>query len=189
MIFRRGIVLKVLGVCAALFAACTGAQAAYARSLDDKEKAALGATIDDFDTAMRGKVYDRVAATVPPKVLSAVGTKIGADAEKMRSIMAEFLKEMMSKVAIESFAMDRAGMELKELGTGTPYALIPTQTVVSLGEKGRFLEKTYTLGLLDDGKWYLVRIGDISQLTILKEVYPEFTSVEFPKGSMEVLKK
>ena len=42
-----------------------------------------------------------------------------------------------------------------------------------------------TLGRVDGDTWYLVRTEDGQQVQMLKEIYPEFADVEFPKGAME----
>ena len=162
---------------------------AEARSLDDKEKTALSATIAEFDAAMRASNFNRVVATVPPKVVTAIASKANVDVEKLRVMMVDLMKNMLKSVKIESFSMDTKGMEYKETPTGTPYALVPTETVVAAGDQGRFKQKSQTLALIDEGKWYLVRMSDLQQLVVVREVYPEFMNVEFPQGSMEVLKQ
>ncbi len=172
--------------CVVIAAVYSGAEA---RSLDDKERTALASTVSEFDAAMRENNFDRIIATVPPKVMNAIAGKAGIDAEKMRSMMSEMMKAMMKDVKIEQFSMDVSKADLKELASGAPYALIPTETVISAGEMGRVKQKSHTLALLDDGKWYLVRVSELQQLVIVREVYPEFTNVEFPQGSMEVLKQ
>lgn len=193
MILRRCIprwlAILCLGLGVSLVAACNGGAPALARTIEDKEKVALAATVAEFDTAMRNKMYDRIAATVPPKVVNSIAKKAGADPAQVRVMLADLMKKMMAAVKIESFSMDLPGTQFKELGNGLPYALIPTNTIISMGDKGRFAEKTFTLALLDGSKWYLVRTGDVAQLVVVREVYPEFTSVEFPQSSMEVLKQ
>ncbi len=173
---------------AAAFAAASGAPA-DARSLDDKEKAALTATVTEFDAAMRKNDYERIVDTVPPKVINSISAKAGLDPAKLRTTMVGLMKTLTEQVKIESFGMDIAKADYKELKSGAPYALIPTETVIAAGDKGRIQQKSHTLALLDEGKWYLVRVSDMQQLMIVREVYPEFTGVEFPQGSMEVLKQ
>ncbi len=172
--------------CMVMALASSGADA---RSLEDKEKAALAATVSQFDAAMRDNNFERIIATVPPKVMNSIAGKAGIDVLKMRSMMSEMMKTMMKDVKIEQFSMDVGKADFKELSSGTPYALIPTETVISAGEMGKVKQKSHTLALLDDNTWYLVRVSELQQLVIVREVYPEFTNVEFPQGSMEVLKQ
>jgi hypothetical protein len=52
---------------------------------------------------------------------------------------------------------------------------------------GRMRAKSETLALLDEGQWYLVRVNDLQQVAILRQVYPEFAAVEFSGGTMEAV--
>lgn len=188
--FIRRILSRFLPVLALCLACVLAAAApAVARSLDDKEKAALSATVTEFDAAMRKNDFSRIVDTVPPKVLNTIAAKASLDPAKLRTTMIDMMKSLTDQVKIESFGMDIAKAEYKELKSGAPYALIPTETVIAAGDKGRIQQKSHTLALLDDGKWYLVRVSDLQQLMMVREVYPEFTGVEFPQGSMEVLKQ
>jgi hypothetical protein len=179
-----------LGACVlavALSGALLDPRDAAARALDDKERASLATTVSEFDAAMRDERFDRVLETVPPRVLASIAEKAGVSAEKMAPMMVEFIKQLTATVKIESFSMDLAHADYRELPAGEPYALIPTNTVIDLGAKGRMRERSFTVALIDGGKWYLVRVNDAAQLTIMREVYPEFTGVEIPRGSMEVM--
>ena len=181
--------LRTKAVAAAVVAALLSSPVARARPLDTKEKVALAATVQEFDTAMRGDDYERIIQTVPPKVISSIAKKAGTTVEELNHLMVEQMKTVLKDAKIKSFAMDPESAEYKELSSGAPYALIPTTTVIALPDNKRFKEKSHTLALLDDGKWFLLRVSDASQLLIMREVYPEFSGVEFPSGSMEVLNK
>lgn len=165
------------------------AGAALARAPADKEKAELQAAVATFSTAMTQRDYERLVDTVPPRILDALATKSGLDRDKIRSSMVDLFRMLESEAKVEEFTFDVKAIEYKELKNGTPYALVPTRTVINFASKGRMAQKSNTLALLDDGVWRLVRIDEISQLMLLREVFPEFTSVEFPQGSMEALDK
>lgn len=182
-------VRAVIGSVSLLFAAAMTADACLASSLEETEKAALAATVADFNAAMIEPRYERLVDTIPPRMLAWIAKQGGATVEQIRPAMVELMKTLLASVKIESFSMALDRAEHRELPSGTPYALIPTTTVLDLGDKGRFEEKSYTVALLDEGKWYLVRVGDAQQLVIMREVYPEFTGIEIPRGSMEALKK
>lgn len=177
----------LMAALAAMFALSGGVEA---RALDDKEKAALKTTIDDFQTALKRSDMPRVVDTIPPKILAAIGKDNKLDANKVREATIEAMTAVMKENKIESFSIDFDKAEYRELKSGEPYALLPTTTVVALGgDKGRVQQKTHTLAMMDEGKWYLISIGDTPQLLMLRDVYPDFSGVEFPNGSMEVLKK
>jgi hypothetical protein len=160
---------------------------ASARSLEDKEKAALATTVAEFDAAMKANNFERIIQTVPPKVINSIATKAGIKVEQLMPMMTAIMKGAMEKVKLESFGMDLAKAEYKETANGTPYVLIPTTTVMSAPEIGKIQQKSHSLGIIDEGKWYLIRVSEAQQIIILREVYPEFTGVEFPSGSTEAL--
>ena len=160
----------------------------FARSLEDKEKAALAQTVSDFDEAMRNNNFERIVQTIPPKVLSHIAGKAGVSADEVSKAMVSLMAQMLAETKIESFGMDLAAAEYKEQSDGVPYALIPTTTVLSAEAVGRVKSQSHTLGLLDDGKWYLVRVSDAAQVAIVREVYPGFATTDFPAGSMETIK-
>jgi hypothetical protein len=162
--------------------------AASARSLNDREKAALAATVKSFEVAMREYNFARVVQTLPPRFLAALARRFGVSPDDIVAAMTKSMKQTLeSGVAkIESFGFDLGPALYKEAPNGTPYVLIPTQTVVSVSGR-RVREKGHTVALLDEGQWYLLRIEGALQLQILREVYPEFGSVEIPSGSTEIL--
>ena len=162
---------------------------AEARSLEDTEKAALSQTVSEFDAGMRNQNYERVIATVPPRVIAAIAKKAGIGVEELAPAMVQVMKSALAAVKVESFSMAMMSAQYKELSNGTPYVLIPTETVIDAGDKGRISEKTHSLALQDDGKWYILRVNDVGNLMILRDVYPDFAGVELPSGSMEMLKK
>jgi hypothetical protein len=160
------------------------ASAAWARPLTDEEKAALAVTVESFNAAMREGNHARVAQTVPPKVLAAIARRANMTPEAVVAAMVKAMQPLQS--SIESFGMDLGTAIYRELASGTPYLLIPTQTTMAVAGK-RVRVGAHTLALLDEGKWYLLRVNNVPQVEILRKVYPEFTGVEFPSGSTEML--
>jgi len=164
------------------------ASAAWTRPLSDQEKAALAATVENYDAAVREGNYAHMTQTIPPKVIAAIARRAGTSPDQ---VVAEMIKETQQTlqrgdVKIESYGFDLGRAEHKELSINAPYVLIPTQAIFAVGGR-RFREKSLTLALLDDGQWYLLRMNDARQLQILREAYPEFAGVEFPRGSTEIL--
>ena len=161
--------------------------AASARPLDDQERAALAATVASFGAAMREDNFARVTETVPPKVIGAIARRAGTTPDRIVALMIKAMQTLQrGDTKIVSFGMDLASADHKELASGGPYVLIPTETIVAAGGQ-RFRERSHTLALLDEGKWFLLRISNARQIEILREVYPEFARVEFPSGSTEAL--
>jgi hypothetical protein len=175
--------LAIAGVLALVLLPC----AALARPLSHQESTALAAAVESFGAAMREGNFTRVAQTVPPKIVGAIARRAGTTPDRIVASMIEAMQTLHGgDTRIESFGMDLVAASHKELASGEPYVLIPTQTTIALGGQ-RFRERSYTLALLDAGKWFLLRINNARQIEILREVYPEFTSVEFPSGATETL--
>jgi hypothetical protein len=171
-------------VLAVAFALVLVASAAWARPLTAREKAALAATVTSFDAATRDGNYARAVQTLPPKVLAAIARRAKMTPE---AVVAAMIKSMQSaQGSIESFGMDVGSTIRRELASGTPYLLIPTQTTMAVAGK-RVRIGSHTLALLDEGKWYLLQVNHGPRVQILREVYPEFAGVVFPSGSTEML--
>jgi hypothetical protein len=157
-----------------------------AQALDAAQQAALAARIESFDAAMRSNDMAGVLGVVPPKMFEKIAAASNLTTDQLVAATQEQLNEAMKNVTLVSFGMDLEAAQFAALADGSPYALIPTETVMDLGEAGgKYRATSHTLGLLDDETWYLVRVEDPQQLALLKEVYPGFADVEFPTGSME----
>ncbi|CAN7623131.1 hypothetical protein ASC89_15425 [Devosia sp. Root413D1] len=158
----------------------------FAAEFTDEQLEGLAARIESFDAAMKASDMSQVMDVVPPKVLDKIAANFNVTTEQLIEATQQQMDQVMKDVEIVSFAMDLEAAEYFETADGTPYALIPTETVMDLGEAGGKVKATSsTLGLFDEETWYLVRVEDAQQVAILKEVYPAFVDVEFPTGSME----
>jgi hypothetical protein len=158
--------------------------AAMAREFTDTEKQGLAETIKGFDEAMGGGDFERIVATIPPKVLQSMADKFKLPIDQLRTSVIEQSKEALKTVTIVSYAMDLDHAEYKETADGTPYVLVPTETVMEVG-KDKLRATAQTLAIFDEGQWYLVRVSEKAQVDIFKAVYPSFTDVEFPEGKLE----
>jgi hypothetical protein len=170
----------------ALLLACCAA-VGQARPLTDAEKQGLADTVKAFDAAMRGQALETVAKTIPPRVKEALAKRANITVDQLNASVVAQMKATLAKVKIESFGMDLAKAQYRELSNGEPYALIPTETLMDTGS-GKIMARSDTLALLDSGVWYLLRVNEPRQLAILREVYPEFTAVQFSGGTMEAVK-
>ena len=157
-----------------------------AREVTEDEKAALGEAIAGFDAAMRANDMVRIMGTIPPRMLDAMAAQFSLTVEDLRAAMAQQMQEAMQNVLLVSFGMDFAGTTYAELADGMPYALIPTETVMEVPGTGKIKAVSETLGLIDEGSWYLLRV-EASQLPLLIQVYPGFADVQFSPGTMEAV--
>jgi hypothetical protein len=175
-------------VCALALCVLVGAGTAGARDLTEAESASLAQTVSGFDAAMRASDYAGVVKIMPPRILEHIAKGAGVEVDVLRKIVIEQMGKALAAVKLVSFGMDIAKAEHRELADGTPYVLIPTEVVMDAGE-GKTVARAHTLALIDADVWYLLRVSDQQQLTILRQVYPEYAGVEFPSGSVEALKE
>jgi hypothetical protein len=184
----RARALRTLGMPLLALAMWAGFGAAsIARDLSGGEVASLKSAVTRFDAAMRGSDYEVVVDTIPPRVLAHIAEQSGMDRGALRTLVIATMKQALATVKLVSFSMDTGKLDQKQLGDGTPYALIPTVTVMDAGT-GKISVKSDTLALIDGGAWYLLRVSEAQQIAILRKVYPEFAGVEFPSGSVEAMK-
>lgn len=161
--------------------------AASARDLSSAELSSLKETVTRFDAAMHGNNYEVVVDTIPPRVLGHIAEQSGLERDKLRTFVIATMKQTLAAVKLVSFGMDTGKLDQKQLVDGTPFALIPTHTVMDAGN-GKISVNSHTLALIDDGTWYLLRVSEAQQIEILRKVYPEFAGVAFPTGSVEAMK-
>ena len=161
---------------------------ALARDLTGAERSALSVRIDTFAEAMRAKEIGEVISVTPPRIIAHIAKQAGVDPAELRKMVVKQTEEVMKDVTFEKMSMRIDQAEYKTTPDGEPYALIPTSFVMDAGDAGKFETNSHTLALLDAGKWYLIRVNDAGQLAILRQVYPGFVGIEFPKGTMKAIK-
>ncbi|TPN89853.1 hypothetical protein FJ987_05445 [Mesorhizobium sp. CU2] len=171
-------------------AAFVAVGAGWARTPTDIEKQALSATVEEFKAAFGANDMGHVFGMTSPKILDYIATSSGLTIDQLQTQMQAAWADVQKRVTVESFRMDLAAVRYLEREDGTPYAFLPTETVMSVdkdGHKQRFVAHSQTLALLEGSQWYLVRVDEPKQLTIVRKIYPEFEKVEFPQGTMEAL--
>lgn len=162
------------------------APSAIARELTEAERTGLAAAIAEFDAAMREKNIAKIIAVVPPKVFERLAADNGLETKVLIETMIAQTEQVMATAKFLSFGMDLENTTYKETPDGTPYALIPTETVMDFGESGGKIEaRSQTFAMLDAGTWYLVRTDDAGMLAILREIYPSYAAEQFPVGTTE----
>ena len=175
---------RLLGLVVVLL---VGLSPALARTVTEAEAQALGDRISSFDAAMTARDFDTIIGVIPPPVLAHIAGKANVPADELVVALAAQMDEIFADVDLISFGMDLEAAEHRELGDGTPYVLIPTNTVMEAEGIGRMKVESFTLGMLDAGTWYLVRTSDAAMVGVLREVYPQFTGVAFPAETITAL--
>ncbi|WP_162484788.1 MULTISPECIES: hypothetical protein [Rhizobium] len=160
---------------------------ALSRDLSPSEQDKLHTQIERFSAALNAQDFETVGRTVPPKIFEFIAQDAGVSVGQLRSALTTQMQMALAAVKITEFTMDTQAISLEQTSDGTPYALIPTKTVMETG--GQTIEaKSHTLALIDGTGWYLLRVSDQQQVTILRKVYPSFAEVEFPEDSMQQVK-
>jgi hypothetical protein len=162
---------------------------AWARPLTDAETAALADTVAEFDAAMRDGDYAAIIEVLPPRMLEHIAKEANVPVEELLGALKGQMDEVFASVELISFGMDVEAAEEHELADGSPYALLPTTTVMEGEGLGRVQVDSKTLGLLDGADWYLVRVSDAAMVGVLRQVYPAFTGVEFPAETMTAVEE
>lgn len=170
-----------------LFLLVAIAHPALSRDLSPAEQDSLRTRIERFSTALNAQDFELVGTTVPPKIFEFIARDAGVSVEQLRGALTTQMQMALAAVKITEFTMDTQAITLAQTPDGTPYALVPTKTVMETG--GQTIEaKSHTLALMDGADWYLLRLSDQQQVTILRKVYPSFAEVEFPDDSMQPVK-
>ena len=158
---------------------------AVARDVTAEEREALATTVARFDEATKAMDMTTIIGLLPPTMLNTMATEFGLEVDALSAAMVEQSAAAMEAVTLVSFGMDVAGASFEEAPDGMPYVLIPTETVMELGET-RIRATSDTLALLEDGAWYLLRV-DPAQLELLKKAYPNLADVTLDPGGMEAV--
>ena len=176
-IFAR--LVTVLALAAAL------AGPANAAELTADQQAGLEARVASFDTAMRVSDMAGILGVIPPAVLDQIASDHNVTTEALIASAQEQIDEALKSITLESFSMDLAAAEAADLADGSTYVMIPTETVMVLGEATKMRSASQTLALMDGGTWYLMSVDDPAQIDVLRKVYPAFDDVEFAAPTME----
>ena len=169
-----------------LLAATVAAAPAAAREITETDREAVAALALQVDAAMESGDMMAAMDVAPPALLDAMAEAAGLSPEEARAAMEEAVEEAMAEVEIVSSEIRLDEAVAGETPTGRPYLLAPSETVMQVGED-TLRSESVTLALEDEGDWYLVRIYDIDRIAVVREAYPDFAGVEFPRGRMSVV--
>jgi hypothetical protein len=163
---------------------------ALGREISDAERAALKTAVSEFTAAIReGNFKRQISGSLPSRLTGLLAKKGGITAAALQEQMIAILEKNKQTAGIESFVIDIGNAEFAALPSGEPYALIPTTTKIVIGKSRTILAKAKTLALLENGKWYLVRVSDAGLAALFREAYPEFAQVSLPEGTTEIVEK
>ncbi len=159
---------------------------ALAQEVTARDREQIEARIDILEQALAGGDFATSLDVTPPALRAALARRFGISEADLRTAMAEAMGPIMAEVTFVSYEMDVSGAAIHTTPTGgRTYLLIPTTTVMDVKDAGRLRVRSDTLALDEAGEWYLVRVQEPAQMSILRETYPEFADVEFAPGVTE----
>ena len=160
---------------------------AAASQITASQKDELAERVTAFDTAIRANDVAKILQVTPPRIYDFLSEQAGMPVEELQKLVVEQMSEVMKDVEVRELAMDISNAKYLTTPDGTDYALVPSHFVMSMPEIGVIETNSHTLALRDNDQWYLLRIDNPQQLLIMKQVYPSFKNVEFPRGSVKTV--
>lgn len=166
---------------------CAGT-AASAQDLTAEDRAAIAGVAAELEADVRAGDFAGTLDVIPPAMLTATLERFGVTEDELRQTLDAQMKDVLETVTFQTFsiAVDDA-VPAKTPGVGRRYALIPTETVVTVEGAGGMRSHNQTLAVEEQGKWYLIRIDDQGTIDMLRAVYPDFATIEFQPGTTEAL--
>lgn len=168
------------------FAIALATSSAHGQDLSPEDRGAIESAVNDFGAAMNDGDHAAVADAIPPKILAHIADSAGVSTEAVIAALMAEMEKLSAQDVLEDYAIDSDNLTVGLLEDDTPYALLPTRTIVSVDGQ-RVQVSSQTLALQDGDDWYLVRVSDPQQVAILRDVYPGFSEIEFPPASIEQL--
>jgi hypothetical protein len=165
-----------------LLAACA---APY--SLPAEDRTAIAERIASFKQAFISNDTTQIINVIPPRMITAIAANGGVPEADLRREMAKATKRVSQQIEAISFDMTMDNATFLTTPSGRPYGLIPTRTVIKSPMGQTLQSNNNTLTIEDGGEWHLIRIDEQRQIDLLRNVYPEFEGVSFPKGTTKVV--
>ena len=142
-------------------------------------EASLKVRLDEFESIFESGKISKLFDFTPPKVLSSILGGSNVTRDQLDSQIDQVWEMTMQTVEINAFDIDRTARDVEFLTSGRPYKILPTSVAMKIkGNGSEIISKSETLALIEDGKWYIVRLDEPSQVKIFMETYPEFDSVD-----------
>lgn len=160
--------------------------AAPALAFDDTDSAAITETFDTLLSDLDTGNYEGVFDVMPPAFLENLAQQSGMTADQLKEAGIQQMEQSMGQVEIEEASYDMAAAETGTSDTGRDYAMIPTTTVMKVGEQ-RMEATGGTLALEDGDQWYLVRLETPAHMQLVGQVYPDLANLTAPPSEMKQL--
>jgi hypothetical protein len=165
---------------AGLMLALAIAPAAEATPLSPQQEAALAQRIDSFEAALKATDMAAAIAVVPPEVVEHIAAKHNATVAEVIAAGQAQLERTFGQAKLLAVELAYEPERLVSLGEGLAFVTLPTRLKVDLGSNGGIVTATSeTLGLFDEGTWYLVSLDNAEQVGVLRQLYPALAEIDF----------
>jgi len=179
--------LREIALAAWLLVGSIGLQA-HAQQIAPADRAVIESRIAAFDAAMKAGRIEQSIDFIPLRLLRVMAQKVGLPEAQLKAMVAAQAAAAVDGMIFLSFGMDLPAAKVATTpDKSRTYMLIPTQSVIAIPNAGKMQSKTSTLALKDEGQWFLIRIDNAQQVTLLRSAYPEFSGVDFPSGSTAIV--
>ncbi len=170
----------------ALLALALSVSAVQAEEMSAEASEAMTARVGAFEETLAAGDMGAIFDFMPPKVLAMLATQAGISEDQLIEASKAQIAAAMESVTIDSYVMDLDAATYQMTPDGSRgYALIPTETMMSVEGVGKMKATSQTLSFEDEGEWYVARVDDPGQAQLLATAYPEFAGIDFPAGTME----
>lgn len=178
---------RILFVMGAALWMALGVGFANAEDLTDTQRDGLAEIIEEYKEAVAQADYEAVVGYIPLMLRQFNAYQAGLSTEELRGKLVEAMRSMETLFTLESYAIDADEIEFLAAEDGTPYALLPTETVMALPNGKKFKTTSNTLAMLELGHWKLVRISNANQIEGLSMAFPAFADIDVPRGKTELV--
>ncbi|MGL4238914.1 hypothetical protein [Tabrizicola sp.] len=160
--------------------------AVAAQELSDEDRAAMTARVDAFKATFAAGDMGAVFDYMPPKLIQALAAQSGMDEATLIELTKAEIEQTMAVVTFDSWSMDLEAATYQMTPDGSRgYMMIPTEALMTIEGAGQIKAVGETLVFEDEGKWYLLRIGEPAMNALFQTAYPEFAGITFKPEVME----
>ncbi|MDO5706593.1 MAG: hypothetical protein Q4G49_16205 [Paracoccus sp. (in: a-proteobacteria)] len=157
-----------------------------AMAFDASDEAAITTRFDQLLADIKAGNMASMLDVTPPPIFEAMAKQVGLSPQQLKDITTAQAAQMMDQVTIEDASYDLNAAEKSVSSTGRDYALIPTRTVMKMGDD-RIEATGTTLALEDAGTWYLMRLDTPDHLAMVGQIYPDLAGLTMPQPGMRQL--
>lgn len=162
-----------------------------ARPLAAPEEKALAKAVDGYLGAIETGRAEQVVAAIPPRILDLFAKQSDMDVGALQAILVDQTSALLSQSAFSALSAKVKGADATDStlpdGTSVTWAIVPMQFVVK-AQGSRTRNTQPMLALLEQGRWYFIRIEGAAQSRMVSLAYPFTADARYPAATATPLK-